>query len=121
MRERRYWKITLLIFAVAAMILGAPDIVHGQGAPPAKRSPPFSDSSSRNVIIIGFVGGFVSPDDAKHPEVQFAAYLDFRVWDTAASMIDSDLPGEESIAQAPLSLRVALLQIPQARFPSTWN
>jgi hypothetical protein len=27
------------------------------------------------VIIIGFVGGFVSQDDAKHPEVQFAAYL----------------------------------------------
>ncbi len=29
----------------------------------------------RNVIIIGFVGGFVSRDDTKHPEVQFAAYL----------------------------------------------
>jgi hypothetical protein len=75
MRERRYWKISLLIFAAAAMILGAPDIAHGQGAPPLKRSPPFSDSASRNVIIIGFVGGFVSRDDAKHPEVQFAAYL----------------------------------------------
>ena len=30
---------------------------------------------TRNVIIIGFVGGFVSPGDTKHPEVQFAAYL----------------------------------------------
>jgi hypothetical protein len=28
-----------------------------------------------NVIVIGFVGGFVSPNDQKHPEVQFAAYL----------------------------------------------
>jgi hypothetical protein len=27
------------------------------------------------VIIIGFVGGFVSQDDAKHPAVQFATYL----------------------------------------------
>ena len=30
---------------------------------------------TRNVIIIGFVGGFVSRNDTKHPEVQFAAYL----------------------------------------------
>ncbi len=32
-------------------------------------------ADSRNTIIIGFVGGFVKHDDAKHPEVQFAAYL----------------------------------------------
>ena len=32
-------------------------------------------SAGGKVIIIGFVGGFVSQDDAKHPEVQFAAYL----------------------------------------------
>jgi hypothetical protein len=30
------------------------------------------------VIIVGFVGGFVNQDDAKHPEVQFAAYLRYR-------------------------------------------
>ena len=29
----------------------------------------------RNVIVIGFVGGFVRRDDVKHPEVQFAALL----------------------------------------------
>ena len=29
----------------------------------------------RNPIVIGFVGGFVSSDDVKHPEVQFAALL----------------------------------------------
>ena len=29
----------------------------------------------RNVIVIGFVGGFVRSDDVKHPEVQFAALL----------------------------------------------
>ena len=31
--------------------------------------------ANRNVIVIGFVGGFVSRNDTKHPEVQFAAYL----------------------------------------------
>ncbi len=31
--------------------------------------------ANRNVIIIGFVGGFVSVKDTKHPEVQFANYL----------------------------------------------
>jgi hypothetical protein len=30
------------------------------------------------VIIIGFVGGFVSQDDEKHPEVHFAAYFGHR-------------------------------------------
>ena len=29
----------------------------------------------RNVIVIGFVGGFVKRDDFNHPEVRFAAYL----------------------------------------------
>jgi pimeloyl-ACP methyl ester carboxylesterase len=29
----------------------------------------------RNAIVIGFVGGFVRPDDMKHPEVQFSALL----------------------------------------------
>jgi pimeloyl-ACP methyl ester carboxylesterase len=34
-----------------------------------------TSSASRNVIVVGFVGGFVKRDDATHPEVQFAAYL----------------------------------------------
>jgi pimeloyl-ACP methyl ester carboxylesterase len=29
----------------------------------------------RNSIVIGFVGGFVKPNDMKHPEVQFASWL----------------------------------------------
>jgi len=36
---------------------------------------PPAGSADAKVIIIGFVGGFVSQNDAKHPEVQFAAYL----------------------------------------------
>ena len=33
------------------------------------------DIALRNVIVIGFVEGFVRHDDARHPEVQFAALL----------------------------------------------
>lgn len=32
----------------------------------------------RKAIILGFVGGFVKPDDVKHPEVLFATYLQNR-------------------------------------------
>jgi hypothetical protein len=32
----------------------------------------------REAIILGFVGGFVKPDDVKHPEVLFATYLQNR-------------------------------------------
>ena len=39
---------------------------------------PPAGSAGSKVIIIGFVGGFISPDDAKHPEVQFAVYLRHR-------------------------------------------
>ncbi len=49
-----------------------------QAAPPQVATPNPSTQAApagRKVIIIGFVGGFVSHDDAKHPEVQFAAYL----------------------------------------------
>lgn len=33
------------------------------------------DSSSTSAIIIGFVGGFVSPDDQVHGEVELATRL----------------------------------------------
>ena len=33
------------------------------------------DITLRNVIVIGFVGGFVRHDDARHPEVRFAGLL----------------------------------------------
>jgi hypothetical protein len=32
-------------------------------------------SSAPQTIVIGFVGGFANPDDRRHPEVLFAAYL----------------------------------------------
>jgi len=44
-----------------------------------RRKPPVTpDSAIPQTIIIGFVGGFVKHDDARHPEVQFAAYLRHR-------------------------------------------
>jgi hypothetical protein len=75
MRERWYSKVILLIIALAATVILTSGIAPGQEAPPTKVRSPLHGSSSRNVIVIGFVGGFVSRDDAKHPEVQFAAYL----------------------------------------------
>jgi len=75
MKDRRDWKFTAVASVLTAMVLAASGIAHGQEialreAPSAVAAP-----AARNVIIIGFVGGFVSRDDTKHPEVQFAAYL----------------------------------------------
>ena len=75
MRKRRNCKIISLILALAMRVLGGTCIAGAQGAEPARALTSFTGPSGGNVIIIGFVGGFVSPDDAKHPEVQFAAYL----------------------------------------------
>src|SRR5277367_2042375 len=57
------------------MALVAPVIAHGQEMSLRGVRSTVIVPTTRNVIIIGFVGGFVSRDDAKHPEVQFAAYL----------------------------------------------
>src|SRR5260370_31521610 len=57
------------------MVLLATGIAHGQEMSIRQVRSTVTDPSVRNVVIIGFVGGFVSRDDAKHPEVQFAAYL----------------------------------------------
>ena len=62
------------------MVALTPVIAHGQemslrDVRPAVIAPTAMIAPTRNVIIIGFVGGFVSRNDTKHPEVQFAAYL----------------------------------------------
>jgi len=75
MQGRRHWKFTALVFALAAVVLVAPQIAPGQEVSLLEARSAVTDPTSRNVIIIGFVGGFVSRDDTKHPEVQFAAYL----------------------------------------------
>src|SRR5215475_13347196 len=35
----------------------------------------FANCSAPKAIVVGFVGGFVKPNDVKHPEVLFAHYL----------------------------------------------
>jgi hypothetical protein len=35
----------------------------------------YRESKSADTVVVGFVGGFVRPTDADHPEVLFAAYL----------------------------------------------
>jgi hypothetical protein len=67
-----HWKFRMLALALAPAIFAAPG--DAQVSVPAVHFPP-AGSAGGKVIIIGFVGGFVSQNDAKHPEVQFAAYL----------------------------------------------
>ena len=62
----------MLALVLAPAIFAAPGAA--QVSAPTVHFPP-AGSAGGKVIIIGFVGGFVSQDDAKHPEVQFAAYL----------------------------------------------
>jgi hypothetical protein len=65
----------MLALVLAPAIFAAPGAA--QVSAPTVHFPP-AGSAGGKVIIIGFVGGFVSQDDAKHPEVQFAAYLRHR-------------------------------------------
>jgi hypothetical protein len=72
LKDRRNWNFIPLVFAYAAMVFVGARIAHGQEI---QVRPTVTDPTIRNVVIIGFVGGFVSRNDTKHPEVQFAEYL----------------------------------------------
>jgi hypothetical protein len=72
MRGLQHWKFRMLALVLAPAIFAAPGAA--QVSDPRVHFPP-AGSAGGKVIIVGFVGGFVSQDDAKHPEVQFAAYL----------------------------------------------
>jgi len=63
------------LLAFTTMVVAAASV--GQAQELSLRERPFAVATPaiRNVIVVGFVGGFVSPGDTKHPEVQFAAYL----------------------------------------------
>jgi len=67
------WKFRTLALVLAPAIFAAPG-----AAQVSKVHFPPAGSAGEKAIIIGFVGGFVSQDDAKHPEVHFAAYLRHR-------------------------------------------
>lgn len=70
----RNWRIFALV-ALTATVLGGPSIAQAQEASLREGPSAVVSPANRNVIVIGFVGGFVSRNDTKHPEVQFAAYL----------------------------------------------
>jgi hypothetical protein len=58
-----------------------------------------SDSAVRKTIVVGFVGGFVKHDDAKHPEVQFAAYLRDRYPFAIHAEVFSNHDGQRALRQ----------------------
>jgi len=74
MKYRLHLQLTTLILVLAAIAVVTPAIAYSQ-EPILREGRPTIAPPVRNVIIIGFVGGFVSRNDTKHPEVQFAAYL----------------------------------------------
>jgi hypothetical protein len=87
MRGRQYRKLILRLFLLAAAGLASLGSVRSVAMPlPAVRSP------LHKVIVVGFVGGFVRHDDAKHAEVQFAAQLR----DRYASAVDVKVFGNHS-------------------------
>ncbi len=75
MKDRRHCKFASLVLILTALVLFVPDVAHSQEAALREVLSTVPAPPTRNVIIVGFVGGFVSPRDTKHPEVQFAAYL----------------------------------------------
>ena len=93
MRERYSGKMFAMLFVRAAFCLIAVSAARGQSLSIPKgnginrsstsdTSPQVclqtyeaADSTIPKLIVIGFVGGFAKRDDAKHPEVQFAAHL----------------------------------------------
>lgn len=97
MRERSYWKAALPLLTLAAMLLGPANLAQGPAAPATIPST-LAHAASRNVIIIGFVGGFVNPDDTRHPEVQFAAYLRDR-YHTVHAEVFGNHHGEKALRE----------------------
>ncbi len=63
---------------------------------PLSRQNSGATSGDKKVIVIGFVGGFVKHDDAKHAEVQFAALLR----DRNASGVTAEVFGNHERQQA---------------------
>jgi len=64
-----------------------------------QKRPATANSAVQKTIIIGFVGGFVKHDNAKHPEVQFAAYLRERYPSTIHAEVFSNHDGHKALRQ----------------------
>jgi pimeloyl-ACP methyl ester carboxylesterase len=74
MTDRPNRKLARLFVVVIASLIAAQGAAHGQ-QPFLSETPLSAAAPIHNAIVIGFVGGFVSSKDTKHPEVEFAAYL----------------------------------------------
>jgi hypothetical protein len=58
----------------------------------------------RKAIIIGFVGGFVKPDDLQHPEVLFARYLQNRYGSAVYTKVFGNHDGKKAMEDIILRL-----------------
>ncbi len=101
MRERALWMVTIMLLVWSALWIVAASTMRsdaqelsalrtlhnilgaiaqrdaGDGAA-SNRPPAMANSQTGRLIVIGFVGGFVKRDDARHPEVQLAEQLRHR-------------------------------------------
>ncbi len=91
MRERQYRNLIPRL-----ILLAAASLAPWSSARSLEMPLPAVDSPLHKVIVIGFVGGFVKHDDAKHAEVQFAARLRNRY----ASAVDVSVFGNHSGQEA---------------------
>jgi pimeloyl-ACP methyl ester carboxylesterase len=92
MKARQYRKLLLRLFLLAAASLASWSSARSQTTPfPALDSPP------HRVIVVGFVGGFVRHDDARHAEVQFAARLRNRYASAVEVQVFGNHSGQEAL------------------------
>ena len=56
-----------------------------------------SQLTLRNVVVVGFVGGFVNRNDSRHPEVQFAAYLRDRYSSSVHAEVFANHEGQNAL------------------------
>ena len=117
MRERHSGKMFAMLFVRAAICLMAVSAARGQslsipkgnGINPSStsdtspqvcsRTCEAADSGIPKIIVVGFVGGFAKRDDAKHPEVQFAAQLRVRYSSQIHAEVFSNHEGQKALRQ----------------------
>jgi hypothetical protein len=117
MRERYSEKMFAMLFVRAAFCLIAVSAARGQSLSIPKgnginrsstsdTSPQVclqtyeaADSTIPKLIVIGFVGGFAKRDDAKHPEVQFAAHLRIRYSSQIHAEVFSNHEGQKALRE----------------------
>ena len=117
MRERYSGKMFAMLFVRAAFCLLAVSAARGQSLSIPKgnginrssdsdtsqqvclRTHAAADSTIPKIIVIGFVGGFAKRDDAKHPEVQFAAHLRVRYSSQIHAEVFSNHEGQKALRE----------------------